>query len=79
MKLQGQTPQVDKLLLIRGRCCRTGTVSSVFPILHLGFLLLNIYPASLFRSWLPFKYTPMKTEAPQEKGNLENEAWEHLD
>lgn len=38
MKLQGLTPQVDSLLLIRGRCCRTGTVSSVFPILHLGFL-----------------------------------------
>lgn len=66
MKLQGQTPHEDKLLLIRGRCCLTGTASSVFTHSPFRFPLVKYTPLpSLDVGFL--KYTPMKTEAPKER------------
>lgn len=66
MKLQGQTPHGDKLFLIRGRCCLTGTASCVFTHSPFRFPLVKYTSLpSLEAGFL--KYTPMKTEAPKER------------
>ncbi len=65
MKLQGQSPREGKVLLIRGHCCQTGTVSSVSTRSPFRFPLVKYTSLpSLEVGFL--KYTPMKTEEPGE-------------